>query len=380
MRFLKAAVLALTGLALAFSIESEAEAYQSLDKRAANPSVSGLKFNIDGVVDYFAGTNAYWIGFLTNNADVDLVMSHLQTAGLKVLRVWGFNDITSATSSVWFQSFITGASPVINTGTNGLQRLDYVVTSAEAHGIKLIINFVNNWSDYGGMAAYNTYYGTNATTWYTDSRVQTQYQTYIRAVISRYQNSSAIFAWELANEPRCHGCATSVITNWATTTSAYIKSLDSTHMITMGDEGFMNGGGDGSYPYTTGEGLDWAVNLQIPDISFGTLHLYPDQWGETNNWGNSWITVHGAVCATVGKPCILEEYGSSSDHVTVEAPWQATALATSGIAGDMFWQDGDTLSTGQTSNDGNTIYYGSSDWTSLVTDHVAAIDGGSSCL
>jgi len=23
------------------------------------------------------GTNSYWIGFLTNNADVDLVMSHL---------------------------------------------------------------------------------------------------------------------------------------------------------------------------------------------------------------------------------------------------------------------------------------------------------------
>jgi mannan endo-1,4-beta-mannosidase len=46
---------------------------------------------------------------------------------------------------VWFQSFVSGASPVINTGTYGLQRLDYVVESAEAHGISLIINFVNNW-------------------------------------------------------------------------------------------------------------------------------------------------------------------------------------------------------------------------------------------
>lgn len=43
------------------------------------------------------------------------------------------------------------------------------------------------------------------------------------------------------------------------------------------------------------------------------------------------------------------------------------------MGGDSFWQDGDTLSTGQTSNDGYTIYYGTSDWTCLVTDHVANI-------
>jgi hypothetical protein len=35
-------------------------------------------------------------------------------------------------------------------------------------------------------------------------------------------------------------------------------------MITMGDEGFMNGVGDGSYPYTTGEGMDFEANLRIP--------------------------------------------------------------------------------------------------------------------
>jgi mannan endo-1,4-beta-mannosidase len=144
-----------------------------------------------------------------------------------------------------------------------LQRLDYVVKSAENNGIKLIVNFVNNWGDYGGMPAYNTFYGTSKTTWYTDSKVQAQYQTYIRTVVSRYINSPAIFAWELANEPRCNGCATSIVTNWATKTSAYIKSLDPNHMITLGDEGFMNGGGDGSYPYTKGEGMDFEANLRI---------------------------------------------------------------------------------------------------------------------
>lgn len=116
---------------------------------------SGTLFSVDGKTGYFAGTNSYWIGFLTNNADVDLVMSHLQTSGLKILRVWGFNDVntTPGSGTVWYQS-LSGSTPTINTGANGLQRLDYVVKSAEAHGIKLIINFVNNWDDYGGIKAY----------------------------------------------------------------------------------------------------------------------------------------------------------------------------------------------------------------------------------
>jgi len=81
------------------------------------------------------------------------------------------------------------------------------------------------------------------------------------------------------------------------------------------------------------------------------------------------------VCVAANKPCILEEYGTTSDHVKIITPWQATALNTSGIAGDMFWQWGDTLSTGQTHNDGHTIYYGSSDYQSLVVNHVDAING-----
>lgn len=62
------------------------------------------------------------------------------------------------------------------------------------------------------------------------------------------------------------------------------------------------------------------------------------------------------------------------DHCAIEAPWQKTALDTTGIAADLYWQYGDTLSSGKSADDGNTIYYGTSDFTCLVTDHIAAID------
>jgi len=336
---------------------------------------SGRVFVIDGEETYFAGTNSYWIPFLTDNADVDLVMGHLQTTGLKVLRVWGFNDVNALPGgdTVWFQSFIEGQQPVINTGATGLERLDYVVSSAEAHGIKLIINFVNNWTDFGGQQAYLNYYGGTATdAWYTTPAIQAQYQTYIEAVISRYKNSTAVFAWELCNEPRCTGCDTSVITEWATTTSAYIKSLDSNHLVTIGDEGFgLPGGAEFDYPYTNGPGLNFTVNLQIPDIDLGTMHLYPSSWGEVDTWGPSWILNHDAIGEAIGKPVILEEFGSLT--LTDEIPWQQTVVD-SNIAGDLYWQFGDDLSTGETNNDGYAIYWGTPTYDEIVVPHAEAMN------
>ncbi|KAJ5952372.1 uncharacterized protein N7479_010785 [Penicillium vulpinum] len=340
--------------------------------------VDGLGFNIDGESKYFAGTNSYWLPFQTNNVDVDSVFKHLQESGLKILRIWGFNDVNQVpeAGTVYFQLHdkTTGTS-TINTGTDGLQRLDYAVSAAEKYGIKLIIPFVNYWDDYGGMNAYVTAYGGSKTEWYTDEKMQSVYQTYIKAVVSRYSDSPAIFAWELANEPRCAGCQTDVIANWVAKTSSYIKSLDSNHMVTTGEEGMgLTVGSDGSYPYTETEGNDFAKNLAAPDIDFGVFHLYVADWGITDNaWGNDWIQSHAKVCEAAGKPCIFEEYGIKNDHCSASLQWQKTALATSGNAADLFWQYGEQLSTGPSPDDNYTIYYESEDWKCAVTDHVSQI-------
>jgi mannan endo-1,4-beta-mannosidase len=242
---------------------------------AANfAKANGTLFTIDGQTKYFAGSNSYWISFLTNNADVDLVLDHVAQSGLKIFRIWGFNDVTSTGSGVWFQQLSASGSR-INTGANGLQRLDAVVASAEKKGVKLIINFVNNWDDYGGMNAYVKAFGGTKEGWYTNTRAQTQYQEYIKAVVGRFKNSPAIFAWELANEPRCKGCSTDVIYKWAETTSQFVKSLDPNHMVTLGDEGMGLPGGT-SYPYQYTEGVDFAKNLQIKTLDFGTFHMYPE--------------------------------------------------------------------------------------------------------
>ena len=115
--------------------------------------------------------------------------------------------------------------------------------------------------------------------------------------------------------------------------------------------------------------------------------------GVDNSFGPGWIQAHAAACKAANKPCLLEECkpaapflfyfvalmtvadGVSTNHCSVEKTWQqaSLALAKNGMAGDLFWQWGDTLSTGRTHDDGNTIYYGSSDAKCLITDHVNAM-------
>ncbi|BCS23179.1 glycoside hydrolase 5 family protein [Aspergillus puulaauensis] len=343
---------------------------------ASFATTSGLDFVIDGETGYFPGSNSYWIGFLTNDADVDTVFDHMAESGLRILRVWGFNDVNTVPGegTVYYQLHQDGKS-TINTGADGLQRLDYVVQSAEERGIKLIINFVNYWDDYGGMNAYvQAYGGSDNSDFYASEEMQTAYKAYIQAVVERYVDSPAVFAWELANEPRCQGCETSVLHEWIESTSSYIKGLDSEHLVCIGDEGFgLETGSDGSYPFGYSEGSDFAKALTIDTIDFGTFHLYPDSWGTNNDWGNLWVTSHGAACEAAGKPCLFEEYGVTSNHCAVEKPWQTTALNTTGVSGDLYWQYGDTLSTGQSPDDGNTFYYGTEEFECLVTEHVEAI-------
>lgn len=300
-----------------------------------------------------------------------------------MLRVWGFGDVTAIPDSsatdpnrVWFQ-YLNVSGSYVNYGSDGLQRLDYVVSAAERYGVKLVLNFINNWGDYGGIAAYTRAFGANATEWYTDKKSQQVYKDYIKVLVTRYRRSSAIFSWELGNEPRCKGCPTSIITTWATEISKYIKSIDPDHLVTLGDEGWLtpsSGVGDGSYAYSGGEGIDWVANLKIPTLDYGVFHLYPDSWGYEYEWGNDWIKQHEELAKESGKPIILEEYGAPfpGNHTPVYKPWQDTVFS-SEVAADQVWQFGthDLTVPGPQLGDVNSIYYNDTEYRILGFAHAA---------
>ena len=187
--------------------------------------------------------------------------------------------------------------------------------------------------------------------------------------------SPAIFAWELCNECRCHGCSTTVITNWATDISQYIKSLDSKHLVTMGDEGWFahksgrdysgdpdwkEGADYGTQSYAYGglEGVDFVENLKIETLDYATFHLYPNSWNYNNsNFGSDWIEQHADAGRKAGKPVILEEYGTEGDKLKVLGEWQRTVLQQTKLAADQWWQFSTALPSGNNPFDDYAIAY-----------------------
>lgn len=54
----------------------------------------------------------------------------------------------------------------------GIGRLDYVVSAAEAKGVKLVLLLLNNYNDLSDINVYNAAIGSPHTSFYTDAKSQ----------------------------------------------------------------------------------------------------------------------------------------------------------------------------------------------------------------
>ncbi|KIM49126.1 glycoside hydrolase family 5 protein [Hebeloma cylindrosporum] len=273
---------------------------RTLSKRQTTPpskfvtSQNG-QFMFNGSTLDFVGTNAYWLPVLNSDEDIDFTLGNLSAAGIKIVRTWAFNDVgTIPVNGTWFQLIANGTT-VINEGPNGLQKLDTVVKLAEKHGIFVLLSLTNNWNplpldnqaagisardttpgtnkvlprnalsnDYGGMDAYVREFsdGKNHDAFYVNPTILAKFTNYTTQIVSRYVESPAIFAWEIANDPRyiirlsliCiwlkspHQmqlllpatvlCNTHTITKFHSTIAQHINQVDPNHLVSSGNQGF----------------------------------------------------------------------------------------------------------------------------------------------
>ncbi|KAF9526289.1 glycoside hydrolase family 5 protein [Crepidotus variabilis] len=347
-------------------------------------SVNAGKFQLDGSLFRFYGTNAYWLQMTTDD-DMDLTFHDIATAGLKVVRTWAFNDVSHKPSSGPYFQILDATSSTINDGADGLQRLDKLVATASKYGIKVLLSLTNNWNperpeassswnrrdnnalprgylsnDYGGMDLYvRTFHPGGAhDLFYTDTTIIKAFKNYVAHVVSRYANNPAVLGWELGNDLRCastvaasSSCNTATITKWVNDISGYIKSLDSHHLITAGDGGFYCLGCKKTYaskstqprPSLPGSSFDGSYGvdtediLAVPCIDFGSFQLFPDQ----NNYfptqvdsaaakaigdGGNWVAVHSNTATLLGKPEVLTAAGIvTKEHYSMFVPFNAVA-------------------------------------------------------
>jgi mannan endo-1,4-beta-mannosidase len=350
--------------------------------------------------------------------DVLIAMKAAKKAGLKVFRTWAFNEKNATytegglpmygnegagPSEVFFQSWENGKA-TINYGPYGLQALDKVVALAEETGLKLIMALTNNWADYGGMDVYTINLGGKYhDDFYHVPKIVNAFKEYVKVVVNRYKDSPAIFAWELANEPRCgadgtrnlprsagENCTYVVMDKWMADMGKFIKNIDQHHMVTWGGEGEFHDPSSDDWAYAGSDGGNFLAELAMPEMDFGTFHLYPDWWSKTVEWSNQWVIDHGKAQAKIGKPVLFEEYGwllpedrlawlgktaaVNETRVAVLSEWQATSLQYK--MSDMYWQFGICgLSFGCSTDDGFTIFLNSTTESKpLIYQHAAAVN------
>ncbi|ESQ48947.1 hypothetical protein EUTSA_v10020842mg [Eutrema salsugineum] len=319
---------------IAFLAIMTAQSYSDLGVESASSdafvSRKGLQFILNGKPFYANGFNAYWLTYeATDPATRFKVTFALQNAtihGLTIARTWGFHD---------------GGYRALQTAPGSynelaFQGLDFAIAEAKRLGIKMIITFVNNYSDFGGRKQYVDWAkskGQSVTSeddFYTNPLVKQFYKNHVKTIVNRvntftkvaYKDEPTIMAWELMNEPQCKADPSGkTLTAWIREMAPYVKSLDSKHLLSTGLEGFY---GDSSpkkkaslNPVAANVlGTDFIANHNIDAIDFASFHAYPDSWfpnideKSRSDYLRKWLEGHIEDAQNIlKKPLILGEFG-----------------------------------------------------------------------
>jgi mannan endo-1,4-beta-mannosidase len=333
-----------------------------------------------------AGANNYYPMYVSQYM-VDNVLETAAQQNFNTFRLWGFLDIGNADGTnsvdgphdgVYFH-YWNGTEPAFNDGATGLQHLDYVIYKAGQLNLKLVIPFVNNYDQYGGMDQYVRWKGDQYhDQFYTDPIIRQWYKEWIKHLLNhvnsytgiKYKDDATIMTWELANEERCAGygvypqspssCTTDTITSWAADVSAYVKSIDNKHLLSSGSEGFYcDDPGSPDFTINCSEGVDSIALAKIPQMDIISYHVYPDSYGKTPEWGNYWIQRHIDDSHRLGDRAVAGEWGLLEKNVRNPTynDWENTVLRDDG-SGALYWilsglQDDGTL---YPDYDGYTVY------------------------
>ncbi|MGQ9661685.1 MAG: glycoside hydrolase 5 family protein [Kiritimatiellia bacterium] len=279
---------------------------------------------------YYVGTSCYYLGYFAQDTSpgpsgktwremADEFLERCRQMGLSVIRIWLFNERDGGEFGSHGEWRLRTAPGVYR--EEALVGFDYVLNRANRLGIFLVLTLVNNWDDYGGMQWYVDYSPTAQThdDFYTDPTCCAWFKDHIFTMANRtnsfngriYKEDPTIFAWELANEPRCKSDPSgSTVQNWICEMASYVKSVDTNNMVTTGEEGWSAN--------EWWEGTRWELNNACPATDYCVIHCWPDHWQYL--WGDSepdlyqsamnWVRSHLADCETLfRKPFVLEEYG-----------------------------------------------------------------------
>lgn len=225
-----------------------------------------------------------------------------------------------------------------------LEGLDFTLAELKKRDITAVICLTNFWPWSGGMAQYLKWVGAidsiaypmiskyswddyqkQAAQFYTNTKAKQLLYKAIWQIVNRmntityqlYKNDETIMAWELCNEPRAVNQQKDYL-SWIETTSSFIKSLDSNHLVTTGSEGSIKAD---SYD----DNLFEAIH-SFKHIDYSVIHIWPLnwEWYTATKHNETFATAlqktkdylynHAQISKQLNKPLVLEEFGFARNN------------------------------------------------------------------
>lgn len=311
---------------------------------------SFIKVNADGQFIrngkpyYYVGTN-FWYGAILgsegeggNRERLHKELDFLNSIGVSNLRVLvGADGENGVETRV--QPSLQMAPGIYNDTI--LAGLDYFMNELRERNMTAVLYLNNSWEWSGGYSVYLQWSGYGKAVvpavdgWPAYMEYVQQYPqsdsakvlfaNHVEYIVSRtnrynqlkYVDDPTIMSWQIGNEPRAFSAENKEpFARWMAEVAAQIKSLDSNHMVSSGNEG------------TAGCEEDMALYEKIhadPNIDYLNIHIWPYNWGwvtadsltellpQAKQKTKEYIDNHMVIAKKYNKPIVLEEFGFPRD-------------------------------------------------------------------
>ena len=294
---------------------------------------------------YFIGTN-YWYGAILgstgeggNRERLLKELDFMKENGINNLRVLVGADGVAGQAVKVRPTLQTAPGVYNDTIFDGL---DFFMAELGKRNMHAVLYLNNSWEWSGGYGQYLEWSGKGNVPekgvydWpvfvkhvaqYADcDSCHTMFLNHIKHVVSRtnkytgkkYTEDTALMSWQVGNEPRVFSDeGKPAFKKWLKDATALIRSLDSNHLISIGNEGLM------------GSECDMNLYEEIhadPNVDYLTIHIWPKNWSwiditkikESVDTAivrtDKYISEHLAVAKKLNKPMTIEEFGFPRDN------------------------------------------------------------------
>ncbi len=223
-----------------------------------------------------------------------------------------------------------------------LEGLDYVLDQVAKRDMKVVLCLNNMWPWTGGFAQYVSWVTGESipypppakngnwlkfikfsSRFFVLEKAQEIYKTHLSTVVLRkntingklYKEDPTIMAWQLANEPRGF-LNKKAYYHWVESTSGYIKSLDTNHLVSVGSEG------NAVFPKSNKARIEHAYK----NIDYVTAHIWAQNWRwytpeahqekalrKAIKKAKRYLLSHVKIAQSLHKPFVLDEFGLARD-------------------------------------------------------------------